>query len=468
MNDEALKYAERLVPHSYIELARQARRSNEQEIRLILEHKKIPEQPLEENLIEQWLNEIAQMDSNNFKGNIGVGEREGRIYSSLVARRHSLLSHGIGRSGDINATQPKAAGSSLLNKLTNELVLDAIHILGLRTVTHALVIPMATGMTMTLCLLTFKKQRPNSRYVLWSRIDQKSCFKSILTANLEPIIIEQIENNNYLQTNIDEFERQIQQLNPNDICCIISTTSCFAPRAIDNIQSLSNLCETYSIPHLINNAYGLQSTKIIHEIEQVKRSNGRIDYIVQSTDKNFLVPVGGSIVLTYNSQLFDQLSHAYPGRASITPTTDMFITLLSMGKKGLLDLIEQRKRLFNIFYEKLSQWAKDNNECIISSKQFSPISIAITLKNLLNKDVTELGSMLFTRRISGARVVKLGTKQTIDKYEFINYGAHSSTIQYSYLTIAAAIGIEENDIEIFMKKFDDVYQKLRRNATSDN
>ncbi|CAF4380127.1 unnamed protein product, partial [Adineta steineri] len=180
---------------------------------------------------------------------------------------------------------------------------------------------------------------------------------------------------------------------------------CFAPRAIDNIQSLSNLCETYSIPHLINNAYGLQSTKIIHEIEQVKRSNGRIDYIVQSTDKNFLVPVGGSIVLTYNSQLFDQLSHAYPGRASITPTTDMFITLLSMGKKGLLDLIEQRKRLFNIFYEKLSQWAKDNNECIISSKQFSPISIAITLKNLLNKDVTELGSMLFTRRISGARVV---------------------------------------------------------------
>ncbi|CAF4460852.1 unnamed protein product [Adineta steineri] len=70
MNDEALKYAERLVPHSYIELARQARRSNEQEIRLILEHKKIPEQPLEENLIEQWLNEIAQMDSNNFKGNM--------------------------------------------------------------------------------------------------------------------------------------------------------------------------------------------------------------------------------------------------------------------------------------------------------------------------------------------------------------------------------------------------------------
>ena len=36
------------------------------------------------------------------------------------------LGHGIGRSGDIAAVQPKAAGSSLLMKLTNSLVLDCI------------------------------------------------------------------------------------------------------------------------------------------------------------------------------------------------------------------------------------------------------------------------------------------------------------------------------------------------------
>lgn len=75
----------------------------------------------------------------------------GRVYSPLVARRHALLSHGIGRSGDINAIQPKAAGSSLLNKLTNELVLDAVHVLGLRTVNHALVVPMATGRILVSC-----------------------------------------------------------------------------------------------------------------------------------------------------------------------------------------------------------------------------------------------------------------------------------------------------------------------------
>ena len=72
-----------------------------------------------------------------------MGEREARIASHLVAERHfrcdqSLttahhnyavyyrLGHGIGRSGDVSAVQPKAAGSSLLNKLTNSLLLDLI------------------------------------------------------------------------------------------------------------------------------------------------------------------------------------------------------------------------------------------------------------------------------------------------------------------------------------------------------
>ena len=70
------------------------------------------------------------MDSNNFPGNCGVGEREARIASDLVARRHFRLGHGIGRSGDITAVQPKAAGSSLLVKLTNSLALDIIKLCG--------------------------------------------------------------------------------------------------------------------------------------------------------------------------------------------------------------------------------------------------------------------------------------------------------------------------------------------------
>ncbi len=51
------------------------------------------------------------MDSNNFLGNVGVGEREGRVASALVAARHLRLAHGIGRSGDIAAEQPKVCAT---------------------------------------------------------------------------------------------------------------------------------------------------------------------------------------------------------------------------------------------------------------------------------------------------------------------------------------------------------------------
>lgn len=52
---------------------------------------KCPEEGWDESTIELFLNELAIMDSNNFLGNCGVGEREGRVASSLVARRHYRL-----------------------------------------------------------------------------------------------------------------------------------------------------------------------------------------------------------------------------------------------------------------------------------------------------------------------------------------------------------------------------------------
>jgi O-phospho-L-seryl-tRNASec:L-selenocysteinyl-tRNA synthase len=78
------------------------------------------------------LDVFALMDSNNFDKKIGVGERESRIFSNLVKERHFYMGHGIGnsivyagRSGDVVANQPKAAGSSLILQLTRYLVVSA-------------------------------------------------------------------------------------------------------------------------------------------------------------------------------------------------------------------------------------------------------------------------------------------------------------------------------------------------------
>lgn len=218
----------------------------------------------------------------------------------------------MGRSGDLLEPQPKAAGSTLMSNLTNSLLLDLIHCLGVRSTKFCFLCPMATGMTLNLCLLTMKKQNPNAKYVLWSRIDQKSCFKCMTAAGIQPVIIDVINGPKGLQTNLKAFENEIVKLGSNNILCIFSTTSCFAPRNCDNIIELAKLCKKSNIPHLINNAYGLQSTYLTHQLEQGYKA-GRIDLFVQSTDKNLLVPVGGAIVAGFNEEVVRAVAKTYAG-----------------------------------------------------------------------------------------------------------------------------------------------------------
>lgn len=80
--------------------------------------------------------------------------------------------------------QPKAAGSSLIYKLTNKMLEDLFKTVGMQDRVKCILTPVATGMSIVLSLLSFKALKPNSKYVIWSRIDQKSCFKSIVSAGL--------------------------------------------------------------------------------------------------------------------------------------------------------------------------------------------------------------------------------------------------------------------------------------------
>ena len=160
--------ASRLVKSNYVKLGLDNIKSRENQLNGLLEHRKLPELGLDDQLITYFINTLSAMDSNNFHSNCGVGEREGRIYSNLVRNRHFNLSHGIGRSGDIAEVQPKACGSSLIYALANDLVHDVVSIAGyITTILHlilcrnynepflfceginsmkkSLIVPMATG-----------------------------------------------------------------------------------------------------------------------------------------------------------------------------------------------------------------------------------------------------------------------------------------------------------------------------------
>uniref|UniRef100_A0A9L0S2K4 O-phosphoseryl-tRNA(Sec) selenium transferase n=1 Tax=Equus caballus TaxID=9796 RepID=A0A9L0S2K4_HORSE len=371
--------------------------------------------------------------------------------------------HGIGRSGDISAVQPKAAGSSLLNKITNSLVLDIIKLAGVHTVSNCFVVPMATGMSLTLCFLTLRHKRPKAKYIIWPRIDQKSCFKSMITAGFEPVVIENVLEGDELRTDLKAVEAKVQELGPDYVLCVHSTTSCFAPRVPDRVEQLAVICANYDIPHIVNNAYGVQSSKCMHLIQQGARV-GRIDAFVQSLDKNFMVPVGGAIIAGFNDSFIQEISKMYPGRASASPSLDVLITLLSLGSNGYKKLLKERKEMFSYLSNQLKKLSEAYNERLLHTPH-NPISLAVTLKTLdehREKAVTQLGSMLFTRQVSGARVVPLGSVQTVSGYAFRGFMSHTDNYPCAYLNAASAIGMKTQDVDLFIKRLDKCLKTIRK------
>ena len=240
-------------------------------VNILIMQRKWPEEGWSDRSIEILLDELASLDSNNFLKNRGVGEREARIASTLVARRNFHLGHGLGRSGDLTEVQPKAAGSSVMYQLTNDLAKDALRTLGVPGVQACFVAPLATGMSLTLIFLSLRQQKPKAKYIIWSRIDQKSCFKSIITAGFEPLIVQPILNGDELVTDTDRIEAIVKETDPEQIACVMTTTSCFAPRACDDVESVAVICKNHNIAHVINNAYGVQSSKCMHVIQQASK-----------------------------------------------------------------------------------------------------------------------------------------------------------------------------------------------------
>jgi len=506
MNAQHFDLMRDLINPNYALQAEQARNSRSTMITTLLSQRRLPDKGWDDDSIKMLLEELASFDTNNFMGNVGVGEREGRVISELVRQRHFGLTHGIGRSGDVMAEQPKAAGSSLIVQLTRYLALDAIRVAGIKAAKACCVLPAATGLTMTLVFLAMKQLRPTGRYVVWSRIDQKSCFKAIGAAGLQPVVVElkPLEGSDSLGTDLDGIRAAIERVGAENVLCICTTTSTFAPRVPDSVDEVAKIAKELDVPHVINNAYGLQCSKCTHLIETGCRT-GRIDAFVQSTDKNFLVPVGGAIVASPSSKLVDKVSELYPGRASMSPLLDLFITLLSLGSSGWKKLLDDRKNNAKWFQDQLTAAATRQGLRVLNVPA-NKISFAVDLtplaKSLESKGqgdvdhLTFLGSALFTRRVSGPRVVlcaqpdgsgeeapssgggegetleaqapsekvKGKFKKTIDGISFQSYGAHADTYPCCYLTAACALGATKDEMEAFITRLDGALQDYKKGA----
>ena len=469
MNESNCKIACSLVSKTYITQGLQGLTARQKIVKALLSSRKLPERGMDEASIEGLINDLACMDSNLFLDNVGAGEREGRVACPLVARRNYRLAHGIGRSGDVAAEQPKAAGSSLLVKITNLLAADALFSAGLLDLGPVSVLPTATGMTLTLTLLALRPTRPQAQYVIWSRIDQKTCLKAVQAAGYFPCIIELVQDGDELRTDLEAIKSKIKELGPDRIAAVMTTTSCFAPRAPDRVVEVAKMCKDASIPHVINHAYGIQSRSLCELVTSAWRK-GRVDAIVSSTDKNFCVPVGGAILAASKNrpELVEMVNKTYPGRASISAHLDLLMTLLHWGKAGWTKALESREQLFLTTRSKLTELAQSLGERLLVTPS-NPISMALTLDRLVKEGSKDgpsfLGSMLFARCVSGMRVVDSARSKNVavGAEEFkTGYGSHCHKYEHVYLTAAAAIGGREDEIDEICKRLRSAYLEFER------
>jgi O-phospho-L-seryl-tRNASec:L-selenocysteinyl-tRNA synthase len=490
------------IPKTHVTVGLSNLIASNKDVRSLLIHRRLPDSGWSDHEIQWFLYTVATLDTN-LKTPIsskimttssnsssvrwcGVGEREGRVYSNLVAQRHFGLSHGVGRSGDITEPQPKAVGSSVLAKLTLLMVMDGVRRgSGLHAQTaaaHGILLPLCTGMSMALVLSSLRESGATScsntkerDVVLWSRIDQKSCFKAVTAAGLTCVVVPTARNGDCVVTDMDAMCAAIKQYKGR-VLAVITTTSCFAPRVPDSVDEVAKLCQEFDVCHVVNNAYGLQCAVTCKRINRACVV-GRVDAVVCSTDKNFLVPVGGAIVMSPSDTVIHNIGTMYAGRASASPMVDLFITLLSMGLSGYKKLLEQRQVMLTTFPVRLNQVAEKYGERMLACPSNS-ISFGITVDGLarprrrdedendylqaVEKDISRFGAMLFSRCVSGTRIVPRCVTNTIGGQEFLGFGSSCDDYPHAYMTAACAIGVGPDEIDEFLVRLDKTFKEFKK------
>ena len=84
-----------------------------------------------------------------------------------------------------------------------------------------------------------------------------------------PIVIENLVKGDEVACDPSTIESKIRELGAEAVVAVVTTTSCFAPRAPDALVEVAVMCAAMEVPHVVNNAYGLQSTKCTHLINEV-------------------------------------------------------------------------------------------------------------------------------------------------------------------------------------------------------
>lgn len=418
-------------------------------MKILFEQKTVPLEPWSDDQIDFLLRTLSNMDTDKDSAASRVGEREARIASKIQLKTSAGFCHGVGRSGFLTAPQPKAPGGTIMYDISNYLARNFLKKFGLPNIKDAIVVPLSTGMSLSLCLGALKPDWNDNaligkRTVLVPQIDHNSILKALDLVGTRTKIIKGEILGDAVIVPIENIKKEY-----DDSCfAIVSLTSFFPPREHDDLKEISKFAKEMNLVHVIINAYGVQGPAWMSLIRSAIDA-GRVDVIIQSTDKNFLTPVGGAVIASPSKDIIKQISQAYAGRASATPVVNFLISMLSMGISGYEELLEEQQKNRNLLEEKIKAFAGKVGERILDV--FNPVAVAMTLKTLKKEQLTELGGALYNLRVTGPRVFDPNEKP---------FGTCCTNYNVPYIVMNAAIGASSMDIISAVERLEKAYNQV--------
>ncbi len=425
-DDEIERILEKTIPENMLRRGRTTVDSLLGPVKDVLNRRQFPKKALTDLQLELMFQLLSSMDTDKDPEAARVGEREARVASPYVARLSAGFNHGVGRSGKLAAPQPKAPGASQMQQVANNVALDAIRKLGLTNMKAGLVTPLSTGMTISLVLGAFRRDF-GVKKVLYPRIDHISPHRAIALSGLEEIVIPTLIEGDAVHVDLDVLEKEMRN---GGSPAVLATTTFFPPRESDPVKKISKACAERDIPLVINNAYGVQSERVMSEICSAVDA-GRVDAVVQSSDKNFLAPVGASIVVTPKKEFIDSIADTYAGRATAAPITQTLAALLAIGNDTYKNLRKEQLENKTLLEEKMTEIAEKLDQRVLSV--WNSVACAITMDGL---DVSEIGARLYNTRVTGPRAIEKGA-----------IGSSVENYPHSYIVMNAAIGASRIDVE---------------------
>jgi len=409
-------------------------------IRVLFEQRRVPENGWDDEVIDFLLTLFSLMDTDKDPESARIGEREARVASPLISKLAHGFCHGVGRSGNVTVPQPKAAGGSLMYLFANKIALDMLQRAGAPNLRSACVVPLATGMAIGLTV-GVARDLTNKREIVYPRVDHHSPIKGMQLMGMNIKTVNAEVFGDAVRVPVEKIYEAISE----ETAAVISTTTFFPPREPDDIKAIAKLADDENIPHIINNAYGVQSREIMRLIRGAIDA-GRVDAVIQSTDKNFLTPVGGSIVASPSPNFVERVSRMYAGRASAAPITQFLAAVLSLGINGCEKLRDEQERNLRFLKESLGKIAEKHGERLLHV--FNPIAAAMTLTR---HNAKKVGRNMYTLRVTGPRVL-----------EETDFGTCCERYHSPYITINAAIGTTARDVQLATDKLEKAMRQAEK------